>query len=64
MVLDPRDLQKKGAGGGSEVEIEDVGETEATSEPEDIRMSEMPNTTATEIEIGAETEMGALATND
>jgi hypothetical protein len=66
VVLGPR---RKGAaeevgGGGSEAEMEDVGEKEATGQAENVTMTETANTTASETEIGAETEMGALATND
>jgi len=60
----PKGAAEEGGGGGSEAEMEDVGEKEATGEAEDVTMTETANTTATETEIGAETELGALATND
>jgi len=60
----PKGAAEEGEGGGSEAEMEDVGEKEASGEAQDITMNETANTTATETKIGAETEMGALATND
>jgi hypothetical protein len=66
VVLGPRPqgAAEEGGGGGSEAEMENVGEKEEPGEAEDVTMTETANMTATEPEIGAETEMGALATND
>jgi hypothetical protein len=60
VALGPRPKAAAAEGGGSEAEMADVEEKEATGEAEDVTMAETANTTATEIG----TETGAQATSD
>jgi len=62
VTLGPRPRGTAAEGGGSEAEMTDVEEKEATGETEDVTMTETANTTATE--TGTETESGAPASND
>ena len=62
VMLGPRPRGTAADGAGSEVEMTDVEEKEATGETEDVAMTETANTTATETET--ETETGAPASND
>jgi hypothetical protein len=61
VVLGPRlkETPEEWAGLGSEAEMADVGETEATAEAVDVRMSETANMTTIGTQTGTETEMVA-----
>jgi hypothetical protein len=60
----PKGAAEEGGGRGSEAEMVEVWDKEATWEAEDITMTESANITATVNAICAETEIGPLATND
>jgi len=62
VTLGPRPKGTAAEGGGSEAEMTDVEEKEATGETKDVTMTETANTTATETRT--ETETGAPALND
>ena len=64
VALGPRAKGTTAKVGGSEAEMADVQEKEATGEAEDVMMTKTANTTAIETEIRTGNDMGALATND